>query len=68
MTCTQTVVYTIILQEKDIVPKHSKNWELGVRVKLPPTMLHAKHKVKRGLTTVADIHFNSSQRELCVQV
>ena len=39
-----------------------------MRVKLPPTMLHTKHKVKRGLATVTVIHFKSSQRKLCVQV
>ena len=29
-----------------------KNWDLDVRLKQPHTMLHTKHKVKQGFTTV----------------
>ena len=66
-----TVVYMITLKEKVItVSRHSK--KLNVRLKLPPTMLHSKHKVKRGLTTVVAlatvIYFKFKQRQLCVQV
>ena len=51
-----TVVYTITLKEKVVtVSRHSKNWELNVRLKLPPTMLHTKHKVKQGLATVVPL-------------
>ena len=45
----QMVVYTITLKEKIISPGHSKNWDLGERLKLPQTMLHPEYKVKQGL-------------------
>ena len=38
-----------------------------MKLKLPHTMLHNKHKVKQGLTAIVIIHFKSTQRELCVQ-
>ena len=60
-TCTQTDGCLHNYIEREIIgPRHSKNWDLCERLKLPQTMLHTEHKIKQGLTIVVALQLLTS--------